>query len=122
MILSTNKIKNRKLIAITFGLIEELFKFSGTHIPVIKGIPEDARLIGVSIDESLEVVELLFEHPSFPKIPDGVDTIASYEYGGIDTLLIHPEDFCDDCRKNWRKRLDEFFSSENKELNSVWNK
>lgn len=122
MILSTNKVKNRKLIAITFSLLEEVFKFTGTHIPVIKGIPKDARLIGVDINESLEVVEFLFEHPSFPEICDGINTVSAYKYEGIDTLSIFPEDFCDDCRKNWRKRLDEFFFSENKELNSVWNK
>ena len=115
MILVTDQIRHRKSILVSFALMGEIFKGRGTEVVAWRGIPQDARIVGVDLDHSLEVVELLFEHESFPKILDGVavcsDTLTSRS--------IYPNLFCDACRARWRNDLDDFYAAEDTELNKV---
>ena len=115
MILSTDQIRRRKSICVTFALLAEIFKGYGTQIVAWRGIPRDARLVGIDLDHSLEVVELIFEHESFPKVCDGIDVLPTQ----IDSKIIYPETFCGGCREEWREILDRFYALENDEMERI---
>lgn len=115
MILATKNFRRRKSIMVTFLMLVELFKGRGTQIVAWRGIPKDARLISTSINSSLEVIEFIFEHESFPEVQDGVDIYPTR----IDSTGIYPEMFCEECRKRWREALDNFYAADNEDLNVV---
>lgn len=119
MILSTHQIKHRKLLIVSFSYLAEIFKAKGTNIVAFRGIPEDAKLLGVSVNVSLEAIELLFEHQDFPEVNDCIYTTPSLDFEGFG---IFPEAFCDSCRESWREQLDKWFKPKDNLLDTVWKK
>ncbi|KKM01026.1 hypothetical protein LCGC14_1798550 [marine sediment metagenome] len=60
-----------KQLIVTRAMLGEIFKFDGSHIPVFYGVPSDAKIVGMDIDQSFPALVLYYEHPSFPIVSDG---------------------------------------------------
>lgn len=39
-----------KQLIVTRAVLGEMLKLSGDHIPILHGVPEDARIVGMGID------------------------------------------------------------------------
>ena len=64
--------KRVKQLIVTKAVLAEMFKFDGSHIPVFHGIPKNAEIVGMDIDQRFPALVLYYEHPSFPIIGDGL--------------------------------------------------
>lgn len=62
--------KRIKLLIVTLETLGDIFKFDGSHIPVFGGIPEDAKVVGMEVNQNIPALVLRYEHESFPLIPD----------------------------------------------------
>lgn len=70
---TNNPNKSRKLgiISITPEVVVELLS-NGTHIyEVIKGIPKDAKVVGVDYEYVSNVIRIMLEHDSYYAIGEG---------------------------------------------------
>ena len=63
--------ENLKEIRVSRGFLQELFKFKGQSIPVFFGLPDDATLVHIAIDQYAPGIRLLFKHPTFPEVVPG---------------------------------------------------
>ncbi len=63
--------ENLKEIRVSRGFLQGLFKFKGQSIPIFFGLPDDATLVHIAIDQHAPGIRLLFKHPTFPEIVPG---------------------------------------------------
>ncbi len=69
--LFNSQYENLKEIRVSRGFLQELFKIKGQSIPIFFGLPDDATLVNITIDQHAPGIRLLFKHPTFPKIIPG---------------------------------------------------
>ena len=64
--------ENLMEIFVSRGFLQKLFKFKGEHIPLFFGLPDDATLVHIGIDQYAPGIRLLFKHPTFPEVTVGM--------------------------------------------------
>ena len=64
-----------KQLIVTRAVLAEIFKFDGSHIPVFHGVPKNAEIVGMDINQNFPALVLYYEHDSFPLVDDGITAI-----------------------------------------------
>ncbi len=66
------KVRRIKVLAISADVLLRTFRgMLANQVVECEGIPEDARTVGICVDDEFNVVKLYLESAEFPEMPEG---------------------------------------------------